>query len=148
MISVTHHLAHDAEFRIIKANQILLEQLEQSSADVIGSTCEAVLPHGLGEWTGCPYCARGGEEITEAADPCFGGFSLVSTSSYSEQGSKQKGTIHIVRDITERRSAEKISPAVRPGAGRRLCGDARRSIARLQRRLCAHAGISAPGRSA
>jgi len=99
-------LAHDAEFRIIKANQILLEQLEQSSADVIGSTCESVLPHGLGEWTGCPYCARGGEEITEGADPCFGGFSLVSTSSYSEQGSKQKGTIHIVRDITERRSAE------------------------------------------
>ncbi|MFZ0770014.1 MAG: ATP-binding protein [Candidatus Sulfotelmatobacter sp.] len=99
-------LAHDAEFRIIKANQILLEQLEQSSADVIGSTCESVLPHGLGEWTGCPYCARGDEEITEGADPCFGGFSLVSSSSYTEQGSKQKGTIHIVRDITERRSAE------------------------------------------
>jgi len=99
-------LAHDAEFRIIKANQILLEQLEQSSADVIGSTCESVLPHTLGEWTGCPYCACGDEEITEAADPCFGGFSLVSTSSYTEQGSKQKGTIHIVRDITERHSAE------------------------------------------
>ena len=99
-------LAHDAEFRIIKANQILLEQLQQSSADVIGSTCESVLPHTLGEWTGCPYCARGDEEVTEGVDPCFGGFSLVSTSSYSEQGSKQKGTIHIVRDITERHSAE------------------------------------------
>src|SRR6202041_3429993 len=55
-------LAHDSEFRIIKANQILLEQLEQSSADVIGSSCESVLPHGLGEWTGCPYCARSAEE--------------------------------------------------------------------------------------
>jgi PAS domain S-box-containing protein len=99
-------LAHDAEFRIIKANQILLEQIERAPADVIGSTCESVLPHGLGEWTGCPYCARGDQEISEAADPCFGGFSMVSTSSYAEQGSKQKGTIHIVRDITERRSAE------------------------------------------
>ncbi len=99
-------LAHDADFRIIKANQVLLEQLEMASADVIGSTCESVLPHRLGEWTGCPYCARGGEEISEGADPCFGGFSMVSTSSYAEQGSKQKGTIHIVRDITERRSAE------------------------------------------
>ena len=99
-------LAHDADFRIIKANQTLLEQLELASADVIGSTCESVLPHRLGEWTGCPYCARGDEEISEGADPCFGGFSMVSTSSYTEQGSKQKGTIHIVRDITERRSAE------------------------------------------
>jgi PAS domain S-box-containing protein len=99
-------LAHDAEFRIIKANQTLLEQLERSSGDVIGSTCEAVLPRGFGEWTGCPYCARGGGEITEGADLCFGGFSTVSTSSYAEQGNKQKGTIHIVRDITERRSAE------------------------------------------
>jgi two-component system NtrC family sensor kinase len=99
-------LAHDAEFRIIKANQTLLEQIEKSSADVIGSSCESVLPHKLGEWTGCPYCARGGEDISEGADPCFGGFSVVSTSSYAEQGSAQKGTIHIVRDITERRSAE------------------------------------------
>jgi PAS domain S-box-containing protein len=99
-------VAHDADFRIIKANQILLEQVELASADVIGSTCESVLPHRLGEWTGCPYCARGGEEISEGADPCFGGFSMVSTSSYTEQGSKQMGTIHIVRDITERRSAE------------------------------------------
>src|SRR5208282_5907605 len=99
-------LAHDVDFRIIKANQILLEQLEMASADVIGSTCESVLPHKLGEWTGCPYCARGGEEISEGPDPCFGGFSMVSTSSYAEQGSSRKGTIHIVRDITERRSAE------------------------------------------
>src|ERR1700678_1937969 len=99
-------LAHDAEFRIIKANQILLEQLEQSSADVIGKLCDSVLPGGGGEWTGCPYCDRGAEEITEGPDLCFGGFSLVSSSSYSEQGNKTKGTTHILRDITERHSAE------------------------------------------
>jgi two-component system NtrC family sensor kinase len=99
-------LAHDAEFRILKANQILLEQLQQSTSDVMGKTCESVLPHRVIEWKDCPYCARGPEEVTEGADPCFGGFSLVSNSSYSEQGGKQKGTIHIVRDITERHSAE------------------------------------------
>ena len=99
-------VAHDAEFRIIKANQVLLEQLQMASADVIGSTCESVLPHRAGEWTGCPYCTGGGEEISEGPDRCFGGFATVSTSSYTEQGSKQKGTIHIVRDITDRRSAE------------------------------------------
>ena len=100
-------LAHDADFRIIKANQVLLEQLGKAAADVIGSSCDSALPHTFGEWTGCPYCAMGGdEEFTEGADPCFGGFSVVSTSSYTEQGSPQKGTIHVVRDITDRRSAE------------------------------------------
>jgi PAS domain S-box-containing protein len=99
-------LAHDADFRILKANQVLLEHLGQAAADVIGVTCESVLPHVFGEWTGCPYCSRGDEEFTEGADPCFGGFSIVSTSSYGGQGNKQKGTIHVVRDITDRRSAE------------------------------------------
>ncbi len=100
-------LAHDADYRIIKVNQVLLEQLGVAAADVVGNTCDAALPHTLGQWTGCPYCAMGGdEEFTEGADPCFGGFSVVSTSSYTEQGSPQKGTIHVVRDVTERRSAE------------------------------------------
>jgi two-component system NtrC family sensor kinase len=100
-------LAHDADFRIIKANQVLLEHLGKAAADVIGSACESTLPHTFGQWSGCPYCAAGGgEEFTEGADACFGGFSVVSTSSYTEQGSPQKGTIHVVRDITDRRSAE------------------------------------------
>jgi PAS domain S-box-containing protein len=100
-------LAHDADFRIVKANQVLLEHLGQAAADVIGSSCEAALPHKFGEWTGCPYCAMGAdEEFIEGADPCFGGFSVVSTSSYADQGSPQKGIIHVVRDITDRRSAE------------------------------------------
>jgi len=100
-------LAHDADFKIIKANQVLLEQLGKAAADVIGSPCEAVLPRTFGEWKDCPYCAIGGdEEFTEGADPCFGGFSVVSTSSYSEQGIPQKGTIHVIRDVTDRRTAE------------------------------------------
>jgi PAS domain S-box-containing protein len=100
-------LAHDADFRIIKANQVLLEQLGQAAADVVGHSCESVLPHVFGEWTGCPYCARGkDEEFTEGSDPCFGGFSVVATSSYAEQANQQKGIIHVVRDITDRRSAE------------------------------------------
>ncbi len=100
-------LAHDSDFKIVKANQVLLEHLAQAPADVIGATCEAVLPHKFGTWTGCPYCALGAdEEFTEGADPCFGGFSVVSTSSYTEQGNPQQGTIHVVRDITDRRSAE------------------------------------------
>src|SRR5213079_1772586 len=41
----------------------------------------------------------------EGADP-FGGFSVASTSTYVDQGTKQRATIHVVRDITERHAAE------------------------------------------
>ena len=97
-------LAHDADFRILKTNQTLLQRLEQAPADVLGHFCEEVLPQ-KGSWSGCPYCERG-SGLTEGIDPCFGGQSVVSTSSYAEQGGQQKGTIHVVHDTTARQVAE------------------------------------------
>jgi PAS domain S-box-containing protein len=97
-------LAHDGDFRILKTNQALLQRLEQAPADVVGNLCEMVLPQ-RSTWTGCPYCERGAG-LTEGPDACFGGQSLVSTSSFTEQGSQQKGTIHVIRDTTERHVAE------------------------------------------
>ncbi len=97
-------LAHDADFRILKTNQALLQRLEKAPADVLGNLCKEVLPQNR-PWSGCPYCERG-SGLTEGTDPCFGGQSVVSTSSYAEQGSQQKGVIHVVHDTTERQVAE------------------------------------------
>jgi PAS domain S-box-containing protein len=97
-------LAHDADFRILKTNQALLQRLEQAPADVLGHLCEDVLPQKRA-WNSCPYCERG-SGLTEGMDPCFGGQSVVSTSSYAEQGSQQKGVIHVVHDTTQRQAAE------------------------------------------
>src|SRR6266403_2226784 len=99
-------LGHDADFVITKANEALLHHLEQAPADVVGNICEDRLPRQFSKWTKCPYCARGDVDFVEGPDPCFGGYSMVSTSSYTEQGGKQKGTIHVIRDTTDRRSAE------------------------------------------
>ena len=71
---------------------------------MLGHFCEEVLPQ-KHAWSGCPYCERG-SGLTEGIDPCFGGQSVVSTSSYAEQGSQQKGTIHVVHDTTARQVAE------------------------------------------
>src|SRR5271168_3748245 len=98
-------LVHDAEFVVMKANMALLQRLGQAPADVIGQPCEFVLPR-KGEWSGCPYCVAAEEGIQEAQDPCFGGNCMISTSSYSEHGSQQKGTIHVVHDTTDRHDAE------------------------------------------
>ncbi len=99
-------LLHDSEFRVMKANHALLERLHQAPADVVGQLCETVLPRNHGQWKGCPYCGHSEEGFHEGTDNAFGGFCMVSTSSYVEQGSKQKGTIHVVRDTTDRRIAE------------------------------------------
>jgi len=98
-------LLHDSEFRVMKANQALLQHLGMAPADVTGKSCESVLPS-AGRWSGCPYCTGVEEGLREAPDLCFGGHSMVSSSSYTEQGTKQKGTIHVVRDISDRRVAE------------------------------------------
>jgi len=98
-------LVHDSEFRVIKANRALLERLGQAPADVAGQACDKVLPH-VRDWTGCPYCSNVADTFHEALDPCFGGYSMISTSSYTEQGSQQRGTIHVVRDTSDRRDAE------------------------------------------
>jgi len=98
-------LLHDSEFRVMKANHALLQRLGQSPAEVTGQRCEDILPK-IAEWEKCPYCRDNADGLYEAADPCFGGYAMVSTSTYAEQGSQQKGTIHVVRDNTDRRIAE------------------------------------------
>ena len=99
-------LLHDSEFRVMKANHALLERLHLAPADVVGQLCESVLPHNRGSGRDVPTADTAEDGFHEGADPGFGGFSMVSTSSYVEQGSKQKGTIHVVRDTTDRRIAE------------------------------------------
>ncbi len=97
-------LVHDDNFRIMKANRALLERLGQAPADVVDQLCEDVLPK-TGLWKGCPYCLGAGD-FHEAPDPCFGGYSMISTSAYTEQGRPEKGIVHVVRDTTDRRAAE------------------------------------------
>ncbi|HEY1463380.1 MAG TPA: ATP-binding protein [Terriglobales bacterium] len=98
-------LLHDSEFKIMKANRALLQRLGKAAADVAEHTCEEVLPQDS-TWKSCPYCSNSNDFFFEGVDPCFGGFATVSTSSYSEQGSNAKGTIHVVRDVTDHRVAE------------------------------------------
>ncbi len=98
-------LLHDSEFRILKANPSLLRRLGKSQSDVVNQLCDTILPKDDFEWSNCPYCHGEEDGFYEGPDP-FGGFSVASTSTYVDQGTKQKGTIHVVRDVTERRAAE------------------------------------------
>ncbi|HEX3586664.1 MAG TPA: GAF domain-containing protein [Candidatus Angelobacter sp.] len=97
-------LVHDLDYRILRANSALLGRLQRTRKDVVNSLCEEILPGAATNWKGCPYCAHadcGGEE-----DPCFGGYSVVSTSPYTGENQSRAGTVHVIKDITEAKAAE------------------------------------------
>lgn len=97
-------LVHDLECRILRANGALLNRLQRSRKDVVQHLCEEVLPGAGVNWKGCPYCAHAdcaGEE-----DPCFGGYSVVSTSAYTGDDHSRSGTVHVIKDITEAKASE------------------------------------------
>jgi PAS domain S-box-containing protein len=98
-------LVHDDAGRIMRTNRALLQRLGKRVHEVIHEPMGAVLPN-VPATVQCPYCHERREGYLEGPDPCFGGYSLVSTSSYSEGGASELGTIHIVKDTTERRAAE------------------------------------------
>jgi len=98
-------LLHDANHKILKVNRALMRRLKLRPAEMVGRLCEEVLPQ-HSEWKNCPYCLKEEKGLSEHPDPCLGGFSLVSTSSYREHGQERRGTIHVIRDTSARRAAE------------------------------------------
>ncbi len=93
-------LVHDSEHRILRANQTLLNRIGGPAEAVIGRSCEEVLPGS--SWNGCPYCAHA--DCSGEKDPCFGGYSVVSTSHANAGGVAV--TVHVIKDITEAKAAE------------------------------------------
>jgi len=98
-------LVHDSDFRILKLNRAVVQRLGVAISDVMFHPCDKVLPGAGAKWQQCPYCEHARANFGEGPDPCFGGYSIVSTSSFTEGGA-YRGTIHVIRDTTERRAAE------------------------------------------
>jgi PAS domain S-box-containing protein len=96
---------HDLDFRILRANQALLSRLKLSRDQISGKLCQAVLPGAGSRWEQCPYCLEE-EESTVRQDPCFGGYSMVSTSAYTDPGMARIGAVHVIKDITDAKAAE------------------------------------------
>jgi len=71
-------LVHDSDYRILRANQALLRRLEMPFVDITGQLCESIMPGAGLNWANCPYCAHA--DCSGEEDPCFGGYSVVSTS--------------------------------------------------------------------
>jgi PAS domain S-box-containing protein len=95
-------LVHDAEPRVLRLNSALARRLGRTVEEVTGEPLASALPNAQ---DGCPYCQLAKQTSGEVSDPCFGGYSLISTSSVDDRGGKV-GTVHIICDRTERRTGE------------------------------------------
>jgi two-component system NtrC family sensor kinase len=95
-------LVHDSQYRILRANKALVTRLRRLSDEVFDHTCEDVLPGAGISWVGCPYCAHA--DCSGEEDPCFGGYSVVSSSKYTADGAE--GAVHVIKDITEAKAAD------------------------------------------
>ncbi|MDD5206358.1 MAG: PAS domain-containing protein [Desulfobacterales bacterium] len=99
----------DNQHRIVRANRAMAARLGVMPDQCVGLRCyEAV--HGMQETPGfCPHsltCRDGQEHVSEVHEPRLGGHFLVSTTPLCEAQGRIIGSVHVARDITDRKRSE------------------------------------------
>ena len=98
-------LVHDKEGRIVRSNLRLANLLGKDCAALAGRSVSDFFSPREAPFQVCPYC----EEISGEADhpdPWLQGFFLASNSTFTDPAGRKLGTIHVLKDITERKKAE------------------------------------------
>lgn len=98
-------LVHDREGRILRCNQRLQRLLHRENGTLLCRDVTELLPVKNASYKICPYCegvAGEGDEL----DPWLSGYFLASNSTFADRGGQQLGTVHVLKDITERKRAE------------------------------------------
>jgi PAS domain S-box-containing protein len=98
-------LVHDREFRILRSNQRLCQLLGREASALVGRSVTELLPRTGVSYANCPYCesiAGEGDDL----DPWLPGFFLASNSTFTDPAGRKLGTVHVLKDITDRKRAE------------------------------------------
>jgi PAS domain S-box-containing protein len=98
-------LVHDREFRILRSNQRLSQLLGRESPALVGRAVTDLLPRKGISYQKCPYC-EGVAGEGDDPDPWLQGFFLASNSTFTDPQGRQLGTVHVLKDITDRKRAE------------------------------------------
>jgi PAS domain S-box-containing protein len=101
----------DKEHRITRANKAMAQHLGLSVAECIGQSCYHKV-HGADHPPAfCPHVltlADGRQHEIEMHEKSLGGDFLVTTSPLFDEQERMIGSVHIARDITERKQIENI----------------------------------------
>jgi PAS domain S-box-containing protein len=98
-------LVHDRAGRILRSNQRLSQLLRREVNTLVGRSVMELLPVQNAGYKTCPYCEGIGGEGDEP-DPWLSGYFLASNSTFTDPSGQQLGTVHVLKDITDRKRAE------------------------------------------
>jgi len=98
-------LVHDRAGRMVRGNARLAHLLGRESQTMIGRAVGELFNPRARAFDMCPYC-EGISGDADSADPWLQGFFLASNSTFTDPSGHKLGTIHVLKDITERKKAE------------------------------------------
>lgn len=98
-------LVHDEGGRILRTNLRLADLLGRKTQAMFGRTVSELFKVREEPFTICPYC-EGVSGEGDYPDPWLQGYFLASNSQFIDPGGRKLGTIHVLKDITERKKAE------------------------------------------
>ena len=98
-------LVHDQEGRILRSNNRLADLLDRKSRALVGRAVSDLFSPRQAQFTVCPYC-EGISGEGDCPDPWLEGYFLASNSQFSDPAGRKLGTVHVLKDITERKKAE------------------------------------------
>ena len=98
-------LVHDRAGRILRSNQRLSQLLGRGGGALVGRSVTELLPVQNAAYKSCPYCEGVSGEGDEP-DPWLPGYFLASNSTFTDPSGLQLGTVHVLKDITDRKRAE------------------------------------------
>jgi two-component system NtrC family sensor kinase len=101
-------VVHDRNWKIVRTNRSLADYLGRSPVELVGEPVSGLRRLALGDAElPCPFCPNAGlskeEHTVSSAEKIY----LVSTARASGATEEDARTIHVLKDITDRREAER-----------------------------------------
>ncbi|HXE90301.1 MAG TPA: PAS domain S-box protein [Terriglobales bacterium] len=102
-------VVHDENNRILRVNRTLADFIGVHPAELIGVTMRALvsITSETGSGHPCPFCRSSAEAGDEYIHPALERTYLISTSRLHGEHEEALQTIHILKDISDRREAER-----------------------------------------
>jgi two-component system NtrC family sensor kinase len=101
-------VVHDGADNIMRVNRSLADFIGVPPAELIGvNMCTLLAMDNAALVRACPFCRSAGDDTDEYVHPVLGSTYLVSTSRVHGASSEGLQTIHVLKDITDRREAER-----------------------------------------